>query len=1180
MRPWRTRGVLATALASTVLLAAGLAQAAWIDLGGPEPVSVRLLEDDGSRSVIEITVGGIEATPVAIEGAIYNQISLPGEAPAKEVGLPQLPNVRRSLVIPDDREMQVRVLASEYTDLPDLPPVPSKGYLPRTVDPATVPYTFADLYRDGGTYPAAVAETGAPYILRDWRGLVVDANVVQYLAATRTLRVYTRLVLELAPVGPGRVNVLQRSGPAATVDPQFATLYRDHFLNASAGTRYDPVLEEGSLLIVAYDAFAPYVEPLVQWKNQKGIRTRLVTLAETGPTYQQIFSYIQNEYQTTDLAYVLLVGDGEQVPRHQPDSDPGYALLAGGDSYPEIFVGRFSAETPEHVQTQVARTIAYERDTPAGTGSEWLQMGLGVASDQGPGHFGEYDDEHMNLIRDDLLGYGYLAVDQIYDPYGTAAQVAAALNEGRGIVSYCGHGSQTSWGSTGFSNTSVNQLVNDGLLPFICSVACNNGTFTPGTCFGEAWLRATNGTEPTGAIATYMSYISQSWDPPMYAEDEAIDLLIADQKRTVGGLWFNGSCLMMDLTGATGAQEFRNWTIFGDPSVAVRTRTTETMAVAHQGVLLIGMDTFTVDVAGTPGARCALYADGVLYGAATTDATGHAAIVMAEPPATPMTLTLTVTAYNMATVQQEIPVLPPEGPYLILDGVTVDDPLGDQDGALDYGEQAGLVIALENVGVEDAQAITATLTTEDPYLSVTGGGALSFPDIPAGTSAPCDGPCPVEVAGDVPDGHVVQLALHITSAGGIWDATFGVTVQAPVLTVAGVAIDDGSGGDGDGMADAGETVDLTVSLVNTGHSDASDLMATLASLDPNVQILASGARGPAVPVNDTVDLVPFTVLVSEDCPEPSFVAFQIGVEDLVGYATELAAEMSVGGWYDDCETDREWTLGVPGDDASTGQWLRADPVGTDYNGEPVQPEDDHTPEPGVACFVTGNGSVGGGAGDADVDGGRTTLLSPVFQLQGATTAEVSYWRWYSNDSGNNPGEDWWTVEVTADGVTWVELEHTQASLTQWTMMAFELSEFIPLTDQVQLRFVAADEGAGGSLVEAAVDDFLLDAAFEVVAVEGDALPQRLALDANYPNPFNPKTTIRFDLPQAGDVDLSVYDITGRRVATLHRGELPAGRHELSWLGRDQAGRQVASGLYVYRLETGGEILTRKMTLLK
>ena len=121
----------------------GLASAAWRDLGGSEPATVTVLEDDGTRSVIEVIVGGFDAQPVDIEGEQYYLISLPREGIQKEVGLPQLPNVRRSLIIPDDRAMGVTVLEAEYVDIPDMPVAPSKGFLPRTVDPSSVAYTFS-----------------------------------------------------------------------------------------------------------------------------------------------------------------------------------------------------------------------------------------------------------------------------------------------------------------------------------------------------------------------------------------------------------------------------------------------------------------------------------------------------------------------------------------------------------------------------------------------------------------------------------------------------------------------------------------------------------------------------------------------------------------------------------------------------------------------------------------------------------------------------------------------------------------------------------------------------------------------------------------------------------------------------------------------------------------------------
>ena len=90
----------------------------------------------------------------------------------------------------------------------------------------------------------------------------------------------------------------------------------------------------------------------------------------------------------------------------------------------------------------------------------------------------------------------------------------------------------------------------------------------------------------------------------------------------------------------------------------------------------------------------------------------------------------------------------------------------------------------------------------------------------------------------------------------------------------------------------------------------------------------------------------------------------------------------------------------------------------------------------------------------------------------------------------------------------------------------------------------------------------------------------LRLESNYPNPFNPVTTIRFVLDAAGPARLTVLTLDGRRVATLVDAALGAGAHHTIWDGRDTHGRPVASGTYVYRLEAGGCELLGGMTLLQ
>jgi flagellar hook assembly protein FlgD len=90
----------------------------------------------------------------------------------------------------------------------------------------------------------------------------------------------------------------------------------------------------------------------------------------------------------------------------------------------------------------------------------------------------------------------------------------------------------------------------------------------------------------------------------------------------------------------------------------------------------------------------------------------------------------------------------------------------------------------------------------------------------------------------------------------------------------------------------------------------------------------------------------------------------------------------------------------------------------------------------------------------------------------------------------------------------------------------------------------------------------------------------VSLYQNVPNPFNPTTAISFYLPRAARANLTIYDVRGRRVVTLVDGTVPAGFKRITWNGINTSGQQVSTGVYFYRLETGGRVLTRKMVMVK
>ena len=94
------------------------------------------------------------------------------------------------------------------------------------------------------------------------------------------------------------------------------------------------------------------------------------------------------------------------------------------------------------------------------------------------------------------------------------------------------------------------------------------------------------------------------------------------------------------------------------------------------------------------------------------------------------------------------------------------------------------------------------------------------------------------------------------------------------------------------------------------------------------------------------------------------------------------------------------------------------------------------------------------------------------------------------------------------------------------------------------------------------------------------LPDEFALHQNYPNPFNPITTLRYDLPENSYVNVTVYDMLGRKVKTLINQTQDAGYKSVIWDGTNDYGKPVSAGIYLYQIQTGGYTSTKKMVLLK
>jgi hypothetical protein len=633
-------------------------------------VDVTVLSSNNSRTVIEYTIGEFAQLPVEINGKLHYQLRLGEEPLTFEKGYPELPHVPRSIVIPNSGEMEVSVQWSDFTDYP-MAVAPSKGLIDRSLDPWEVPYGFSSVYETDGFYPQNIVELGTPYILRDFRGIVVTVYPFQYNPVQRILRVYTKLTIEVKESGGETENIKFRN--TARVNEKFSRIYDNHFINLDGG-RYTPVEEKGRMIVISHADFMGAIQPYVDWKNQKGIQTDLYDVATIGADTTSIKNFILSQYNQNDgLVFVQLVGGAQYVPSCVTDSvfwqiqgcsDSRYSLVEGSDAYPDLFVGRFSAQSVEDVETQVERTIWYERDIVDG---DWLHIGTGIGTlwGEGQGYNGWNGKQSLEVIRGKLLTYNYTWIDTLYEifvpPYYflpvEAESVTAVLREGRSIVNVDGN-ADTIYLDTGqYIKEHIDSLNNDGMLPFIYLAAPWCGRFS-GVCLAENWLWATNDAtgNPTGAIAVYTCSNALAYAPPQASMHETVDLLIGDEMNSYGGLMYNGMCFMMDIYGAPDQYHtFENFNILGDVSFQVRTDTPVAMPVSHDTIIQPGQTTFDV-MTGTQEALVCLSYNYQIIDAGYTDTSGAITLdITGAPPASEYILT--ITGYNKITYIDTITVL-------------------------------------------------------------------------------------------------------------------------------------------------------------------------------------------------------------------------------------------------------------------------------------------------------------------------------------------------------------------------------------------------------------------------------------------------------------------------------------------------------------------------------------------
>jgi len=568
--------------------------------------------------VPEVTIGKCDAA-----GQKALSITIPNGSISLDKAFPQLPRLTAMLMVDPFKNpvFQVKPVQTEIVDL-DARVIPSKGSLTRNIDPNTVPFVYGDVYAQDRWYPAdnELVALSEPFIMRDIRGVRLLVNPVQYNPVQNKLRIHRRLNISVVGGTGTAINV---NRAPQRISRAFEPIYRSVFANFDkAATRLPRLEENGRLLIITADTFADAMGPFVAWKKKCGIGVSLVKMSEVGKTAVDIKNYIQADYNKGGLTHIMLIGDAEQVPtlkgvKENADSDPCYTKLAGDDHVPDCIISRLSATTPEAVAYQVAKFVNYEQFPTTGADAAWYGKGMGIASNEG----NPTDFVRAGWLRDALMKGQFTSVDEVYAPKATKAMVFSGMAEGRSLINYIGHGSNTNWVTTGFGVSDCPQLKNGWKMPIIWDVACVNGNFVGKECFAEAFMKAGNIEDPKGAVAIFAASTNMEWVPPCDVQSEINNnYTVNEVYKTVGGLAFNGIMKGLEIYSTepkkSGVMMFEQWHLFGDGTMLARFKAPTAVTVTTESVKngdTVSVTAKVVDTDGKPvsNARVTFYTERV-----------------------------------------------------------------------------------------------------------------------------------------------------------------------------------------------------------------------------------------------------------------------------------------------------------------------------------------------------------------------------------------------------------------------------------------------------------------------------------------------------------------------------------------------------------------------------------------
>lgn len=1031
---------------------------------------------------------------------------------------------------------------------------------------------------------------------------------------------YRLAELDYSLSGNGRIELPQ------SVSPAFEAAYKALADNYDTSYLKGLPTARAKMLIISHPNLANYQKEYIKWKRALGLDVDVVNRVDIGNSVNEIKSFLVTYYHQHHPDYLLLLGDVTgnysiptaffPSPEYQENDadDHQYTLIEGDDYFPEMLVGRFSFNEINEFRNMANKTIVYESN-PFTAEPSWMKRSLVVAGNYAEGGLRPTTPVYMSRwLRNKMLNKGYAQVDSVFYPptYPGTTSITSAINRGVQFISYRGWGDANGWHYPSFHNPDLDNIVSYQKMPVVFSIVCNTGDFANpvNPCFGEKWMRMGSVERPNGSVA----FVGPS---DLHTKTRLNNSISSGAFRSIldfGVRGFGSSVLMgkvelyknfpNDLNNDQYvAFYYHVYNLLADPSLNLWVLEPNEIP---QNLLPSSYSASASHIAiSAPGLENAM-----VSGTKNDDTYSYARVIdqVAILPIDPEEsgdLKITISKNNHKPL---IKILSPvdDGGLGIIDNSVADT-------FINPNQSIEATITLKNYGNQTVNLDSVDFETTDK-LSISNVNAAA--SIAAGATASIS--FQIAAIADLIPREALTVNLRINDLAPQIFRLWGGGAEISILSATGIL-------------NIGQENQVDFSILNRSNTNLSDASVQVISLSEAASINEAPIHLGALASSESINFST-SVSVGENAWGGRSLPIKLIITD-GGYTTQAFYTLTAGVAGSSSPTGPcpygyfaydSFDLGF--DQTPVYDWVEIDPL---LGGEAdvfLNPDDASTVIDLPFTFrfygkdyqqftVCTNGWISLGATD-DVDFYNVYIPAAL----GPAPLIAPYWDDLKGQRGEND-EDGNPVFMNIRMLYWHDIANNRYIIqwndayNQYNLTSLEKFQIILYpkdgTDgDIVFQYHTVDNpGITTNYCTVGIEDHTstmgltyshanhypptattLQAGLAIkftttppdnyVANDDNLLLPLLSLEQNFPNPFNPSTTISFSLETRQKARLDIYNMKGQLVNTLVDEQLEQGRHSFIFEGKDFSGQSLASGLYLYRLKTANQSLSRKMLLVK